>query len=376
MTARIAVLALATALAVPACAVQLTTALDLGPPTVRLEAGETLYATRSAEIALPPGETVLRLPLDELGVDPADVVVEVEPAVFVALIGARTTGDDEEGATTLWRLRAERAVDATVSLTYPMKGLTRAVGYAATLAPDGSVDLQASLRVTNELGRDLEDAKLVGDEVRATLSLADGQSITVDQPWLSGTVPADAVQRQIVYDRARHGDAAVELLTIDPLPARPDEMTEAAAPARLSGPLAAGKVRIYAATDAGPEFIGESSVAYTPAGESIQLRLGPASGVLVKRTLDESKEVDRRLDARNTVVLFDLLETWILEVRNLRESPVTLEIRQKHDGYWKVERSTHDYDRPDAETLVFEVEIDAGKRAEITYRVRHLNREP
>ena len=377
MIARVApvicTVALSILLGASACAVQLTTALDLGPPTIRLEASEVLYATRSANIALPAGETVLQLPLDELGVEPGDVIVEVEPANSVTLVGSRTTVEPEG---TLWRLRTDRAVEAAISLTYPIEGLTWTIGYTATLSAGGAVDLQASLRVNNELGRALADAQLVGDAVAATLSLDAGQSITVDQPWLSGTVPAEQAQRRIVHDRARFGDAPVELLTIGPLPPRVDHRPDAAERAHLDGPLPAGGVRIYAATDTGPEFIGEASLPYTPAGESLDLTLGRASGVVVTRTLDESREVDRRLDARDRVALYDLLETWILEVRNLREASLTLEIRQQHAGYWRVERATHDYDRPEAESLVFELQIEPGSRAEITYRLRHLNREP
>ncbi len=373
MIARVCAVILAIALATSACAIQLTTALELGPPVVRLENSDLLYATRSTTMTLPRGETVLRLPLDALDVSPGDAMVEVQPAERVTLVGARTLDDPSE---TLWRVRADREVEAAISLTYPVEGLSWAITYAVNLGSGGEADIQAALRVSNELGRDLREANLIGDIVNATISLDDGESITVQQPLLSGTVVAEDIQRQIVYDRDRYGDAAMELLKIAALPERDEDLSPDVAPARLSGPLPGGSVRIYTAAAAGPEFISESSVPYTPAGESMDLRLGPASGVTVTRSLDDTSEVDKRLDARDRVALYDLLETWILEVRNLRERPVALQIRQSHDGYWKVERSSHDYERPCAESLFFELTVDTGERAEITYRLRHFNREP
>lgn len=373
MFARVAACLFAVALLAPAGAVQLTTALELGPPTVRLEASEVLYATRSATIELPQGETFLQLPLDELGLAPGDLLFEVTPADAVALIGARSM---EEPIPTSWLLRAERPVVATISLTYPMEGLKWAVAYAATLAPDGCAEISASLRVTNELGHELTDALLLGDHVSATLSLDDGQSITVDQPWLSGQIRAESMRRHVIYDRARHGDAAVELLEIAPLAERPGLMLMHETPSQLCGALPAGRVRIYAATEAGPEFIRETALPYTPAGMPLELNLGPASGVVVTRTLESSREVDKRLDVRDRVALFDLLENWLIEVRNLRETPLSLQIHQHHAGYWRLEEANHSFERPDAETLVFEVEVEPGRRAEIAYRLRHLNRQP
>lgn len=374
MIARLALCVLATALALPACSIQLGAVIELGPPTIRLEPAETLYATRSATISLPQGETVLQLPLGELKASPADVVAEVAPSDCVEIVGARTAADP---AATFWRLRAKRAVEATLSLTYPVKGLDWAVEYAATLSPDGSLDLAGSLRVTNGLERDLVDARLVADRLGATVSLDAGEAITTGQQHLCGTIRAESVCRQMIYDRDRYGDAPVEVLTVEvPSAKLVRGISIVGRISRLSGPLPEGTARIYTGGDGGAEFMCESTVPYTPAGRPLELRLGPVSGVVVTHTLDESKEVDQRLDARDRIATYDLLETHLLEVRNLRESPVRLQLRQHHDGYWKIERATEEHDRPDAATVVFDIELEAGATRDITYRIRMMNREP
>jgi hypothetical protein len=181
----------------------------------------------------------------------------------------------------------------------------------------------------------------------------------------------------MIHDRDRYGDAPVEVLTAEvPSVKLVHGIPIVGKLFRLSGPLPKGTARIYTAGDAGAEFICETTVPYTPAGRPLELSLGSVSGVVVTHTLDESKEVDKRLDARDRIATYDLLETHLLEVRNLRESPVRLQLRQHHDGYWKIEHATEEYDRPDAGTIVFEITLEAGASREITYRIRRMNREP
>jgi len=354
-----AVIAVASIALQPAFALGVTSAAQFGPPTVRLEASDTLYATRRALVQIPRGQTELALPLADLGIAAGDVVIGVQPDDAVRFVGVHT---GPEGSR--WILEAARDVEATVALTYPVKGLTWAIEYAATLSPTGAVDLDASLRLTNGADRDLEDARVVGEFARATLSLDAGQSITIEQPWLSAQISADDVTRSLVYDKARYGDSAAEVLTIS-----------GEAPQRTTA-LAPGTMRIYAAPESGGEFIRQASLPYVPPREPVEFSLGPASGVTVTAKLDDSTEVDKRLDARNKVALFDLQEDWLLTVRNLREEQVEVAIYQHHEGAWTLEACSEAVERPDAETLSFVVPVAPGEEREVTYRIRHENRQP
>ncbi|MGI5819316.1 MAG: hypothetical protein ACOX9R_14600 [Armatimonadota bacterium] len=344
----------------PALAAGLTVSTQFGPATIRLDGTKTLHATRRALVQLQQGETtILALPLDDLGIAADDAVIQLEPADAVRLVAVRTGPEGPR-----WVLQAAREMEATLSLTYPIQDLSWALEYAAVLGARGSLELEATLRLTSALDRDLPDARFVGEFARASLSLEAGQSITVEQPWLNATVAADDLTRRFVFDKARHGDAAVELLTVS-----------GAAPVRATA-LPPGTVRLYTAPEAGREFIMQTSLAYLPPREPLELALGPASGILVKRSLEVSKEVDRRLDALNKVTLFDLQESWLLEIRNLREEPVDLLIRERHEGAWTLEQSSEECERVDAETLIFNATVAPGERRQITFRLRHHNRQP
>ncbi len=359
MIPRSTVCALLAALALPAFAADISVSTQFGPPTIYLEQSETLRACRQALVQLPPGETDLALPVSQLGVEPADIDLDVRPADCVRLSSVISDADR-----TRWVVEASRGVEARLEISYPITGLSWALGYAANLSESGGIDLSASLKVTNGTGRDLTNARLVGEFERAELSLEAGESVTVDQPWVDARFAADEVARSLVYDHARHGDRPVEVLTI------------AGTAGARSTPLPPGDVRIYAGPETGGDFITQTSIGYIPAREPLELNLGPASGVTITRTLEESKEVDEQTDARNRVVLFDLLETWVLEVRNLRIEPIEILIREHHEGAWKLEECSVEPERPDAETLEFDLTVEPDQRSEVSFRLRHLNRQP
>ncbi|NLO06543.1 MAG: hypothetical protein GX131_12020 [candidate division WS1 bacterium] len=358
MNARIALTLIATIALLSTAAAELTTATDFGPATVRLEPAEPLYVTREATLALPAGETTVSLPLSELGATAGETLVEVAPADCVSIVSSESHSD-----TAQWRLASLRDTEATLSVTYPVSGLTWSIAYDVTVLDDGSASMQALLRLSNGLGRDLNETRFVGDRIDATLTLPSGEAITVAQPALSATLPAGSVEQMFVYDHALYGDTAVRLLRLTPQ-------------AGGIGALPAGRARIYHSAQTGRELVAEADLPATPPGAPVELSLGPASGLVVTRSLEESKEVDKRLDARNRVVLYDLLERWALEVRNLRAEPVTLFVRQRHEGSWSLEESNIEMERTGAERLEWQLNADPDKLYDMSWQIRHHNRQP
>ena len=351
-------IAMVCALPVPVGCVELSTGVTLGPPTFALERAEVLQVTRSCAVSLPAGETVLVLPFGELGVDPATAILEVSPAATVRV----ATMEIAAGAQAVrWHLEATRPTDAEVRVTCGMKGLTWSVDYEVMLRPDGGLDLSQSLTVANGLGRSFDDATLIGP-VSAAMPLREGERVT--RQIMSLPIASEFVERSVVYDKSRHGDAPAELLTILP----PDPGSGAA--------LEPGSARILSATDAGADFIGTASIPYVPAGEPLELKLGAADGVLVTRTRETATEVNVRKDAHNKTAAYDMDEEWCFEVRNLRATPLALTIVEHPEGTWQVQRASLPHEQRDATTLEFVMLLEPGERAELTYLLRLRNLQP
>lgn len=361
----------------PAMAAQLTTVADFGPPQIRLQATEVLRMTRACTLPLRAGENRIAMPVDALGITPADAWIEVEPADVTRVMDMQT--DPQAPTVATWRVQATCDVDARVSVTYPVKGLSWAAEYLATLRADGGMDLAGSLRVTNGVGRDLRNARLVGDGFTAELSVAAGETVTRALPELTVSLPAGALERTLIFDAARHGDAPVELLAVRPAERLQPTFGGVPIIGRLFAPrrsLPAGSLRLYASPEAGGGLIATATIPYIPPGEVAEIPLGPASAITVTRTRAEAKEVNKRLDAANKVALYDLQERWELEARNLRPEPVELLVRERHEGFWVLEQADIQPEREDAETLLFRLTLAPGERRTLTYRIRHQGRQP
>ncbi|MCD6360161.1 MAG: hypothetical protein J7M38_04790, partial [Armatimonadetes bacterium] len=212
------------------------------------------------------------------------------------------------------------------------------------------------------------------------MPLREGETIT--RQVLELSIPFQYVGRSLVYDKTKYGDTPVEILRVDAegiaLPAPPP--VAAVAPEMLPGPtpvsLEAGAVRIYAAPEMGGEFIGSATIPYLPHGEDLELKLGPAAGILVERVRKTTREVNVRRDAHNKIAVYDVEEQWRLRAHNLRSTPVELTILEHPEGTWRVQRADLPHEKRDAGTVAFMLPLQAGEERELTWTLRLINLQP
>jgi hypothetical protein len=133
----------------------------------------------------------------------------------------------------------------------------------------------------------------------------------------------------------------------------------------LGMPLPAGRVRFYRADDDGLlEFTGENEIDHTPKDETIRLYTGNAFDLVGERTQTEFQ--------------YDQNDRWIresyrIQLRNRKEEPVTIRVVEhlfRWSG-WKIQQSSHEYNKKDSRTVEFDVKVPAGEEVEVTYTVRY-----
>jgi len=133
----------------------------------------------------------------------------------------------------------------------------------------------------------------------------------------------------------------------------------------LGLPLPKGIIRVSKAdADGSLEFAGEDRIDHTPVDEKVRITLGYAFDVVGERKLTNTKRISDRVSE----------ETWEIEVRNRKNVPVeVLVIEHMYGGTsWELVRaSTRNYNKLDANTLEFPVEVKAGSTATISYTVRY-----
>jgi hypothetical protein len=126
-------------------------------------------------------------------------------------------------------------------------------------------------------------------------------------------------------------------------------------------PLPAGTVRVYQADSKGNvQFAGEDSINHTPKDETLQIYVGNAFDVVCER-----KQTDYKKLASN---LYEM--EYQIDLRNHKDGPVTVEVREPLGGDWEVENSNYKWSKLDAATIGFSIPVEKDGTSTLDYRVR------
>ena len=122
-----------------------------------------------------------------------------------------------------------------------------------------------------------------------------------------------------------------------------------------------GKVRIF--QDDGHEstiFLGEDRTAMVPVGEKMELYIGDSRDIVVtQREMRGAKRINLRRNRKGKVILYDTDEEIVAKIENFKDSPAVLTMLQHIPGEWKMISCNMKYEKKDANTLEFEIELPA-----------------
>jgi hypothetical protein len=129
----------------------------------------------------------------------------------------------------------------------------------------------------------------------------------------------------------------------------------------LGMPLPAGTVRVYQADSrGGTQFAGEDNIGHTPKDETLRIYVGNAFDVVCERKQTDYKKLAS-----------DLYEMeYQITLRNHKDGPVTVEVREPVGGDWDVLNSNYKWTKLDVSTIGFQIPVDKDGTATLDYRVR------
>jgi hypothetical protein len=129
----------------------------------------------------------------------------------------------------------------------------------------------------------------------------------------------------------------------------------------LGMPLPSGAVRVYKKDDSDAlQFLGEDRIDHTPENEKLRLKIGEAFDVVTERLQKSYSETGSRANESE----------WEITVRNHKKQAVNVGIVERLNGEWKILSKSHDFDKIDAFTIRFNVNVAAGGETKVTYRSR------
>ncbi|MEO8803801.1 MAG: hypothetical protein ABI304_10820, partial [Rudaea sp.] len=134
----------------------------------------------------------------------------------------------------------------------------------------------------------------------------------------------------------------------------------------LGMPMPGGRVRVNEAnsSDGALEFIGEDVIQHTPRNETLRIKLGEAFDVVGER-----KQTAFHVDSAGKT----LDETFEISVRNRKKEAATVVVREYLYRWnnWQITEKNHAFNKQDAQTIDFPLDIAADGEAKLTYTVRY-----
>jgi len=293
-----------------------------------------------------------------------------------------------------WLLDTDEKGSHDIQLSYMTSGLNWSADYVAVVNNDDSkVDLTSWVTIDNTSGASYKNAKLklIAGEVHR-VSEAGGRDYMVEE---TKAVPApeqfveEAFFEYHMYTLQRTTDVLdnqqkqVTLFEADNVSVKKEYVfdtggyyyygyggenkiktmlsLENTEKNNMGMPLPKGKMRVYKKDSEGQlQFIGEDMIDHTPKDEKIRIYLGDAFDLVGEK---KQTEYDRIGD--------DVVEiSYEVSLRNHKDEDVTIVVIERVWGDWKMIKSSYDWEKEDAYTIVWYIKVPKNDEATLTYTVR------
>jgi len=130
---------------------------------------------------------------------------------------------------------------------------------------------------------------------------------------------------------------------------------------RLGIPMPAGSFKVYAEDhDGQPLWIGEDTIRHTAKDEEIELKVGEAFDLAVKRKQTDFRQLSQKMSENG----------WEIEIKNHKESDAVVEIHESLYGTWEIFDTDKPYEKINSQTARFTVKVPKGGTEFVRYRVR------
>ena len=294
--------------------------------------------------------------------------------------------------TLFWKYSSDFSGDVDCEVGYQTSGIGWSAEYVGLLDPkETQLDLSGWAAIDNQSGKTYADATLklvAGDIHRAqqpSYPISEGMLRTMEKGDASGfqekaffeyhlyTLPrkatvADRETKQIsLFEPATAKVSKIFRYKPDYSP-KNVEVAIRFTNSKTTGlgmPLPAGRVRIFKTDDDGSRILlGEDWIEHTPKDEEMTLVVGNAFDIAAEERTMSQNRVTQYIEDRDMEI----------ELRNRKETPITVEVSKKLYGFWEILESNFEYKKKDANTIEFKIPVNANQTVVVKYKVRYTYR--
>ncbi|MBN2591298.1 MAG: DUF4139 domain-containing protein [Sedimentisphaerales bacterium] len=189
---------------------------------------------------------------------------------------------------------------------------------------------------------------------------------TIENGWSKRMISFDTEDIPVInlykYEQERYGNSVIRFLSFTN-----DEEHELG-----ETPIPGGMLKVYRNVDEEEHlsYAGQSDFKYIPVNEEVELNLGSVSNVVVEPKVMDFKTENYRFASSGSIIGWDEVRTFEIEVRNTRDIPVKVEIKRNFQTqFWQV-TGNDDYEDYDLDTIKFTLEMSPVSKQTITYTLR------
>lgn len=130
---------------------------------------------------------------------------------------------------------------------------------------------------------------------------------------------------------------------------------------RMGMPLPRGRVRVYKGDRTGNlQFVGEDRVDHTPRDETVRLYIGDAFDVVGERKVMDERAISNR----------EREQTVQVTIRNHKDTAAQVAVVEHLQGAWEMVRSSQRFEKKDATTVEFPLNVPRDGEVVVTYTYR------
>ena len=278
-------------------------------------------------------------------------------------------------AALVWEISSDSDYAETVRISYLLGNIDRLITYKAIAdKAETVVDLKSYLVLRNFSGEDFDLARVLLDYGEAFEQGIDHEETKQMLFLKADKVP---IRKVWTFDAAK-------------LPWDPEKLENKNVGIPVSYEIInndksglgefslwGGKARLF--QDDGHEstiFLGEDITGQVPVGEKAELYIGDSRDIVVTQRKMRDEKINLRKNNNGHVILFDTDEEIVAKIENFKDNPAVLTMIQHIPGQWDMKKCNMEYERKDAETLKFEIELPAHSKKELKMRYHRRNVRP
>lgn len=278
-------------------------------------------------------------------------------------------------AALLWEISSNGDYVETVRISYLLSNIDRLIAYKAVAdKKESEVDLKSYLVLRNFSGEDFDSARVLLDYGEA---FEKGISHEETKRMLflkTGKVP---IRKVWTFDAAKLPWDPEELDNRNVGIPVTYEITNSSKSQLGEFSLWGGKARIF--QDDGHEstiFLGEDYTNQVPVGEKMELYIGDSRDIVVTQRKMKDERINLRKNNHGNMILYDTEEEIVAKIENFKDSDAVLTMIEHIPGQWDMKKCNMKYERVDAETIKFEIELPAHGKKELEMRYHRRNIRP